>query len=60
METITDAIDKRFGKSLVAFKKLVDPKRAKPPKTMRKIEHSQRGFYRGYSVVLSWLKIEHL
>jgi len=47
METITDAINKRFGKSLVAFKKLVDPERAKPPKTMRKIEHSRRGFYRG-------------
>ena len=27
METITDAIDKRFGKSLVAFLKLVDPER---------------------------------
>ena len=26
-ENITDAIDKRFGKSLVAFKKLVDPER---------------------------------
>jgi len=27
METITDAINKRFGKSLVAFLKLVDPER---------------------------------
>ena len=26
-ENITDAIDKRFGKSLVAFKKLIDPER---------------------------------
>lgn len=26
-ENITDAIDKRFSKSLVAFKKLVDPER---------------------------------
>ena len=55
-ENITDVINKRFGKSRSTTAPTAGtPKtkygctdwRSKSKSTMRKIEHSQRGFYRG-------------